>query len=78
MMKVKLIGKYGNVEEDIAMAGKLCYSTVGIDELEEYLVPECEYLLWCPEGKSSCGKAPTKKEFKEILKRAKEGRDNEC
>ena len=45
-----------------------------LPELEEYLVPECENLLWCPEGKSSCGKAPTKKEFKEILKKAKEGK----
>ena len=43
-----------------------------LPELEEYLVPECENLLWCPEGKSSCGKVPTKKEFKEILKKAKE------
>ena len=40
MMKVKLIGKYGNVEEVIAMAGKLCYSPVGIDELEEGLTED--------------------------------------
>ena len=39
-----------------------------LPELEEYLVPECEHLLWCPEGKSSCGKYPTKEEVKEKLK----------
>ena len=40
MMKVKLIGKYGNIEEVIAMAGKLCYSPVGIEELEEGLTED--------------------------------------
>ena len=40
MMKVKLIVKYGNVEEVIAMAGKLCYSPVGIEELEEGLTED--------------------------------------
>ena len=39
-----------------------------LPELKEYLVPECEHLLWCPEGKSSCGKYPTKEEVKEKLK----------
>lgn len=24
------------------------------------LVPHCEYLMWCPEGTSSCGRRPTK------------------
>lgn len=32
-------------------------------ELAEKLVPECEYLLWCPEGKKSCGYHPTREEL---------------
>lgn len=27
------------------------------------LVPHCEYLLWCPEGKASCGRKPTREEM---------------
>ena len=44
---------------------------------EELLMVQCEMLGYCPE-RHTCGKAPTKKEFKEILKKAKEGRGNEC
>lgn len=40
-----------------------------IPELSEYLVPHCEYLLWCPEGDMNCGAHPTKAE---ILKKLKE------
>ena len=39
-MKVKLIGHTTDIEKVIAMAGKLCYSPVGIDELEEGLTDE--------------------------------------
>ena len=38
-----------------------------LPNLESRLVPECQYLLWCPEGKKSCGAYPTKKQLKEIL-----------
>lgn len=31
-------------------------------EFAEDLVPQCEYLLWCPEGKRCCGRAPTREE----------------
>ena len=40
MMKVKLIGYTKDFEKVIAMAGKLCYSPVGVDELEENLSEE--------------------------------------
>ena len=33
-----------------------------LPELEEYLVPECEYLLWCPE-QHGCGKKLNKKDL---------------
>ncbi|MBD5589229.1 FAD-dependent thymidylate synthase [Clostridium botulinum] len=39
-----------------------------LPELKEYLVPHCKQLLWCPEGKSSCGLMPTKKEVEDKLK----------
>lgn len=35
--------------------------------LEDKLVPNCQYLMWCPEGKKGCGAYPTKKELKEKL-----------
>lgn len=31
------------------------------------LVPKCEHLLWCPEGKMSCGRYATKEELKQNL-----------
>lgn len=37
-----------------------------LPELEEFLVPQCEYLLWCPEG-NSCGRFPKKKQLVEQI-----------
>ena len=42
-----------------------------LPELKTRLVPNCQYLLWCPEGKKSCGAFPTKKELKELINNAK-------
>jgi thymidylate synthase (FAD) len=33
----------------------------------EELVPHCEYLLWCPEGKKSCGRKPTREQLLSAL-----------
>lgn len=38
-----------------------------LPELKDNLVPECQYLLWCPEEKG-CGIFPNKKELVEKLK----------
>lgn len=38
-----------------------------IPELKARLVPNCQYYLWCPEGKKSCGAYPTKKQLQEII-----------
>ena len=38
-----------------------------LPELKPRLVPTCEWNLWCPEGKKSCGRYPTRKELKEKL-----------
>ena len=42
-----------------------------LPELKTQLVPNCQYLLWCPEGKKGCGAYPTKKELKEFVNNAK-------
>lgn len=42
-----------------------------LPELEDYLVPQCEYLNWCPEG-NSCGRYPKKKELKEMISKCKD------
>ncbi len=34
------------------------------------LKPQCDYLLWCPEHRSSCKRHPTKAKLKEMLERA--------
>lgn len=42
------------------------------EEFAAELTPQCQHLLWCPEGKRCCGAYPTKKELKELLKNKKE------
>lgn len=42
-----------------------------LPELKVRLVPNCQELLYCPEGRHSCGAYPTKKELKEIINNAK-------
>ena len=43
-----------------------------LPNLENRLVPNCQAMLYCPEGKKGCGAYPTKKELKEIIARGKE------
>lgn len=38
-----------------------------LPELKDKLVPNCQAMLWCPEGKHSCGAYPTKKELEKII-----------
>ncbi len=50
------------------LAKLICNATLEIlPELKDKLVPNCQYLLWCPEGKASCGAYPAKDELKEKL-----------
>ena len=37
-----------------------------LPELKDILVPNCQYLLWCPESKG-CGAYPTKEKLKEQI-----------
>lgn len=36
-------------------------------ELSEYLVPQCDRLLYCPEARGGCGKYPSRDEVKELI-----------
>lgn len=38
-----------------------------LPELKDKLVPNCQALLWCPEGRASCGAYPTKNQLKKII-----------
>lgn len=38
-----------------------------LPELKDKLVPNCQALLWCPEGKASCGTYPTKNQLKQMI-----------
>ena len=41
-------------------------------EFAEELIPHCQHLMWCPEGKKmSCGAYPTRDEVKEIINNVK-------
>jgi len=43
-----------------------------LPQLEDKLVPQCEYLLWCPEGDMSCGMKPTRDELMDELFKMKQ------
>lgn len=42
-----------------------------LPELKEKLVPNCQALLWCPEGHASCGAYPTKSQLKKMIAEVK-------
>ena len=42
-----------------------------LPELKDKLVPNCQALLWCPEGHASCGAYPTKSELKRMISEVK-------
>ena len=42
-----------------------------VPELQSRLVPQCEWLMYCPEGKKSCGRYPTRAELKQTLEQIK-------
>ena len=42
-----------------------------LPELKPKLVPSCQALLWCPEGKQSCGAYPTREELQKVWQKHK-------
>ena len=55
---------------EIALAIKKATLEI-LPELKDKLVPNCQALLWCPEGKASCGAYPTKEQLKKMIERVK-------
>ena len=41
-------------------------------EFAEELVPHCVHLMWCPEGKMSCGAYPSKEDVQNIISARKD------
>lgn len=42
-----------------------------LPELKDKLVPNCQAMLWCPEGNATCGAYPTKKELQQMIAEVK-------
>ena len=42
-----------------------------LPELKDKLVPNCQALLWCPEGRASCKAYPTKEQLKKMIAEVK-------
>lgn len=54
------------------IAYKMRYAIMKVSpQFATELKPQCEYLMWCPEHRSSCGHYPTKEKLKEILNETK-------
>lgn len=65
-MHKRLCSRAQDEIHDIAVAIKKAVSEVN-PEFAKELMPHCQYLLWCPEGKKSCGAYPTREELKKII-----------
>lgn len=53
----------------VAMQMKTEISNI-LPDFAEQLMPHCQHLLWCPEGKRyACGAYPTKDELKKLIRR---------
>lgn len=52
--------------QKLAIAMKNAVKEVNEDFAKE-LIPHCKHLLWCPEGRMSCGAYPTKDEVEKLI-----------
>ena len=52
---------------EVALAMKKAVAEIN-PEFAKELIPHCQYLLWCPEGKKCCGRYPTKETVQEVLR----------
>ena len=62
---LRLCTRTEDIHRQLAQAIKNAVVDI-IPELKDKLVPQCEYLMWCPESKG-CGRYLSKKELKEII-----------
>ena len=65
-MNMRLCVRAEDVIRQLAILMKNCTLEV-LPELKDKLVPNCQHLLWCPEGAKGCGAYPTKKKLQEIV-----------
>lgn len=50
------------------LARKVVAETAKVNpKFAEECVPKCQHLLWCPEGKHSCGRYPGKSELRKLI-----------
>lgn len=65
-MNMRLCTRTEDVHRQLAIKMRDAILEV-IPELSEYLVPQCDRLLYCPEARGGCGKYPSRDEVKELI-----------
>jgi thymidylate synthase (FAD) len=78
-MTVEALIHFANARLCVRAEDKIRELAVGIKkatveilpELKYELVPNCQALLWCPEGNASCGAYPTKNQLKKMIAEAR-------
>lgn len=74
-MTVEALMHFANVRLCVRAEDKIRELAIGmkkatlelLPELKDKLVPNCQALLWCPEGHASCGAYPTKNQLKKMI-----------
>lgn len=65
-MNMRLCTRTEDVHRQLAIKMRDAVLEV-IPELSEYLVPQCDRMLYCPEARGGCGKYPSRDEVKELI-----------
>lgn len=65
-MNMRLCTRTEDVHRQLAIKMRDAVLEV-MPELSEYLVPQCNRLLYCPEARGGCGKYPSRDEVKELI-----------
>ena len=65
-MNMRLCTRTEDVHRQLAIKMRDAVLEV-MPELSEYLVPQCDRLLYCPEARGGCGKYPSRDEVKELI-----------
>lgn len=67
-MQKRLCTRAQDVIRELAIEMKKEVAKINSQFAKE-LMPHCQYLLWCPEGKASCGSYPTREMLKDKLQK---------
>lgn len=65
-MNMRLCTRTEDVHRQLAIKMRDAVLEV-MPELSEYLVPQCDRMLYCPEARGGCGKYPSRDEVKELI-----------